>query len=236
MLLALEKVGRKGLTWKELAEKCKIKKEQTAEFRRALEQCVRDGLILEKKKRLIAASARGLRPAVIKRLNRTYAFAELAEDGSEIFVPGSRLKGAMAGDRVLLEISPGRGGLPDGEVRAVLETNDQPFSGLFCCLPEGNFVRPDDLGDISLPVSGGRNGAADGDKVLAQIIRRGDSHWEHQVKILQSFGSADLAASCCEAILESRGLSADFPAAVLDEARNLAHHGISEREMDGRED
>lgn len=234
--LALEKAGKKGLTFKELAGKCKVKKEESKEFRAAVEQCRREGIVLEKKKRLIAAGSKGLRPAVIKRLNRTYAFAELAPEGGEVFVLGSRLKGAMAGDRVLLRLSSGRGGLPEGEVRTILEENTQPFSGILRVLPEGNFIRPDELGNIDLWVSGDTAGAADGDKVLAEIIRRGESHRDHQARILKSFGPANLAAGCCGAILEARGISAEFPAAVLDEARNLAHRGLSDREMDGRAD
>ncbi len=235
--LSLEKAGKKGLTWKELSTKCKVKKEEKKEFRAALEQCCTEGYVLEKKGRLVSAASRGLKPARIKRLNRTYAFAELLEDGSEVFVLGSRLMGAMSGDRVLLKITDSRrGDLPDGEVQKILEENRQPFSGVLRELPEGNFVLPDELGNIALRVFGGTEGAVDGDKVLAQISRRGDNHRDHQVCVLKSFGTADLAAGCCAAILEARGVSAEFPAAVLDEARNIAHRGITDREMDRRTD
>ena len=122
----------------------------------------------------------------------------------------------MAGDRVLLRLSPGRGGLPDGEVRTILEENTQPFSGILRIIPGGNFVRPDELGNIDLWVSGDTAGAADGDKVLAEVTRRGENHRDHQVRILKSFCPANLAAGCCSAILEARGISPDFPAAVLD--------------------
>ena len=235
--LYLEKAGKKGLTFKELTAKCKVRKEDLKSFRKALDQCLAEGVVLEHKRQLVAASAKGLKPAVIKRLNRTYAFAELDADGGEVFVPGSKLMGAMTGDRVLLRLLPSqRGGLPDGEVREILEENAQPFSGVLRIWPEGAFVQPDDLGNMDLQVSGDLADAEDGDKVLAEISRRGLSHRDHQVRILKSFGSANLAAVCCQAILEAQGVSEDFPAAVLDEARMLEHKGIPEKELLGRTD
>lgn len=235
--LALEKAGKKGLSLKELAGACKVKKEDRKSFAKTLDQCLQEGQVLEKKKRLVSAGAKGLRPAVIKRLNRTYAFAELSPEGGEVFVPGSKLKGAMTGDRVLLRVLPPRGsGLPDGEVREILEENAQPFSGVLRILPQGAFLQPDDLGNMDLRVTGDLSDARDGDKVLAEIVRRGESHWDHQVRILKRFGPADRAAVCCQAILETRGISPEFPAAVLDEARTLAHRGLSGGELAGRED
>ena len=171
--LYLEKAGKKGLTFKELTAKCKVRKEDLKSFRKALDQCLAEGVVLEHKRQLVAASAKGLKPAVIKRLNRTYAFAELDADGGEVFVPGSKLMGAMTGDRVLLRLLPSqRGGLPDGEVREILEENAQPFSGVLRIWPEGAFVQPDDLGNMDLQVSGDLAGAEDGDKVLAEVSRR----------------------------------------------------------------
>ena len=60
--LYLEKAGKKGLTFKELTAKCKVRKEDLKSFRKALDQCLAEGVVLEHKRQLVAASAKGLKP------------------------------------------------------------------------------------------------------------------------------------------------------------------------------
>lgn len=50
------------------------------------------------------------------------------------------------------------------------------------------------------------------------------------------FGSSQLAAVCCEAILADNGIEKQFPFQVLEEARRIQEKGISQREIDGRLD
>ena len=66
-----------------------------------------------------------------------------------------------------------------------------------------------------------------GDKVLAELTRRGTRHADHRAKITAVFGCSDQAAVCAEALLYINGIEVEFPNAVLDEARYAEHKGIA---------
>lgn len=76
----------------------------------------------------------------------------------------------------------------------------------------------------------------EGDKVLAELTKRGEHHADHRAKITAVFGSSEQAAVCAEAMLYINGVEVDFPNAVLDEARYAEHLGIPETEKQRRLD
>lgn len=231
ILAALEKAGKKGLSAEKLQKKSKAGKGDLKKFKAVLSRLLAEGEVTEKDGRYLAVKALGLQPASIKRLHRTYGFAELP-DGQEVFVLGSRLMGALPGDQVLLRLSSHpRGSLPEGEVCKIVEESSREFSGKLELTPAGAFFRPDELSDFPLRVMGGCGNAENGDKVLARIIRRGESHKTHLAELTACFGPSDRADACARAIIAAANLSADFPQAVLDEAKFLEHRGIPEREL-----
>lgn len=233
----LEKAGKKGMTYKELSVKCRAKKEEGKCFRLAVQKCKASGMILEKKGKLFAAPSKGLYPAVIKRLHKTYGFAERLEQKDEVFILGSKLKGALAGDKVMLRLSKHtRGNLPEGEVISFIEAGEVEFTGIAHLTRRGAFVTPDDMGNFDLRLEGSVKGVSDGDKVTAKITKRGQGHRELRAKVVKSFGQATRAASCCEAILNLNGVTPEFPLQVLEEAKFLAQRGIKHTELLNRED
>ena len=82
----LEKAGKKGMTYKELSIKCRVKKEEGKYFRLAVQKCKSAGLVLEKKGKFFTTQSKGLYLAVIKRLHKTYGFAERLEQKDEVFI------------------------------------------------------------------------------------------------------------------------------------------------------
>ncbi len=229
--LFLAKAGKKGMSFEKLQKKCKAGKGDLKKFRAALSSLAAEGAVVEKDGRYLAVRALGMQPATVKRLHKTYGFAELP-DGQEVFVLGSRLLGALPGDRVLLRLSSHpRGSLPEGEVCKIVEESRAEFAGRLEVTPAGAFFLPDMLGDFPLRVMGGCGNAENGDKVLARIIRRGESHKTHLAELTACFGPSDRASACAQAVVAAAGLSAEFPSAVLDEAAFLEHRGIPEREL-----
>ena len=75
----------------------------------------------------------------------------------------------------------------------------------------------------------------DGDKVLAQISRRGDNHRDHQVCVLKSFGTADLAAGCCAGDFGGPGRFSGISGRCAGRGKKYPIR-ISIREMDRRTD
>ncbi|MGI5893906.1 MAG: ribonuclease R [Candidatus Merdivicinus sp.] len=231
ILLILDKAGKKGLSLNKIQKKCKVEKGDLKKFQAAVSRLLAEGQLIEKNNHYLSVKALGLLPARIQRLHKTYGFAALA-DGQEVFILGSRLMGSLPGDQVLIRLSSHpRGNLPEGEVCRIVKESKADYAGRLQITENGAFFLPDMLGDFPLRVMGSHLEAENGDKVLARIIRRGDSHRNHLAEITACFGSSDHAAACAKAVLAAAGVSPEFPAAVLDEAHFLEHRGIPEREL-----
>lgn len=72
--------------------------------------------------------------------------------------------------------------------------------------------------------------------MLAELIGRGQRHWEHRIRIVKTFGSADSAKCCCEAALAAGNIIPRFPAQVLQEARDQQEKGVREKDIATRID
>ncbi|MBR6789631.1 MAG: ribonuclease R [Oscillospiraceae bacterium] len=229
----LEKAGRKGLSPKEAAEKIKLRRED-GPVRALLEEGIRNGTIVEKKGRFFSARAKGLRPAVMLRMHRTFAFARLSEEDRDIFISGGNLNGALPGDEVMLRVTRD-GDRDEGEVVSILKEGDPDYIGTLYVTPGGAYVTVAELSS-DLPLIGQVRDARDGDRVMVRVVRKGTDTRDYKAKLVFSYGSSDRADSCAAAILDASGITAEFPFAVLDEAKYLSHKGISEQETWGRLD
>ncbi len=234
-LLFLEKAGRKGLSAHELGAKLKQKTVPPLEL---LEQAAAEGRALKKKGRFYAAAAKGLKGALMVRLNKTYGFARLfdaKENEPDIFIPGAGLHGALPGDQVLVRMLPGgEEGRPSGEITAILAKGDPEFIGIALLKRDGWQVWVDKLSQ-KLPLLG-EPPAADRERVLVKVERRGGDHRQYALRMVKDYGPADEAKSAAAAILDAAGIVPDFPLAAQDEARCLAHRGLPEGELAGRLD
>ncbi|MCM1024358.1 MAG: ribonuclease R [Prevotella sp.] len=230
ILSQLSQGGKKGVPYKKLYASCKGRRQNAAAFAAAVAELKRDGTVAEDKNGIRLCSDAGLFRANVTRLNRTFGFIE-REDGSEVFVPGKFLKGAMPGDTVMARLLPPRGELPEGEVVSVVEEGFTEFSGIV--EKEGGTVciRPDTLSRDLMIVSAIDIPVRVGDKVLAEIYRRGERHSEHRVRIKDVFGDGGKAKSSADALLWTNGIETEFPPQVLDEARAAEHTGIPADEI-----
>lgn len=235
---ALEKLGKKGVTSRELFKATKLKRMHIGEFYKELDVLKKDGVVFEKKGRIYTKKTPHLYSAKIVKVTATFGFAQsLANEENEIFIPGKMLMGAMPGDVVMLEPMPGKGDLPVAKVKEILVQADYTFTGVI--RQEGNrvwVVSDKDSFSYDLDKKGIPAGIKDNDKVLARICIRGNSHYDHKAEILQNFGSADSAKNSSLAILMSNGIQTEFSAEVLKEAELLNDNGIAKEEMAKRTD
>lgn len=231
----LSQAGKKNVTYKQLFGKCKGRKPDAAAFARAVSEMKREGIIIEGKNGIKLCSAAGLFRAKISRINRTFGFIE-REDGSEVFVPGKFLMGAMPGDVVMARLLPQRGELPEGEVVSIVEEGFSEFTGTIEKEGKTICIRPDTLSKELMIISELDVPVRVGDKVLAEISRRGSRHSEHRVRVISIFGDSSKAKSSADAILYSNGVEVEFPACVLDEAKFAEHKGIPAGEIERRLD
>lgn len=231
----LSHTGKKGIAYKPLYNKCKGRKPDAAAFAKAISEMKKGGIIFEDKHGIKLATATGLFRAKVSRLNKTFGFLE-CEDGSEVFVPGKFLMGTLPGDIVMARYLPQRGESPEGEVVSVIEEGFAEFTGTIEKEGKTILIRPDSLAKEPMIVSVLDVPVRVGDKVLAEIDRRGTRHADHRVRVTAIFGDSRKATTSADAILYSNGIEVEFPACVIDEAKTAGHKGIPSVEFERRLD
>lgn len=237
ILVFLNKSGKKPMLFKELAAKCRSKKGNQKEFAQAVQELIESGMIFERKRGFVLCAILGYFPAKISRINKTFGFAQRNDDSSEVFIPGKFLMGALPDDDVLIRLIPSRTGSPEGEVVSILRENNQRISGM---VEEHNgqfYICPDTMSNNHIKlVRQGDVVFSAGDKILADIIKRGTRHADHIARAVLSFGSSDIAASCAGAVLAMHGIETEFPEKVEKEADKIAEEGISAEDIRKRLD
>lgn len=228
--MQLERAGKNAVSYKRLYADCKGRKPSAATFAAAIAELKREGAITENKSGIRLASAAGIFTAEVSRINRTFGFIR-REDGTEVFIPGKFLMGAMPGDTVTARLLPQRGDLPEGEVVEVINESFTEFTGTVEKNGDTICIRPDSISKELMIVSELKVPVRVGDKVLAEISRRGERHSDHRARITGIFGDSKKAKSSADAILHINGVETEFPPAVLAEAKAAENGGIPEGEV-----
>ncbi len=229
--------GKKLIPLHELETKCRTKKSGRENFVQAFTELRDEGIVTVRKGMKVALCSRmGFKAAEVTRLSRTFGFA-VTEDGTEYFIPGKCMMGAMPRDRVLITDIPSRSGEPEGEVIDILGFGSSTLTGVIEYADGGLYLVPDIASRNHMIISKGESVPfAEGDKVLAEIVYRGRRHAEHKVKIVSVFGSSELAVSCADSIIASSGIIMEFSEEAMKEARKISEGGVQEYSFNNRED
>ena len=231
--------GSKSASADRLAALLRIKKGERARFLLALAGMERNGDLVRDKRGRYSVPARDNVRARLMSLQKGYGFArpEISTGKTEdIFIPGRDLGEALPGDILLVRLEPGDSRGPQGRVLQVIEKGGRLFTGRISADRDDRpIVVPDAFIRYALPIRRQKELAAKaGDKV------RFEAEYNHSgeltARVLTTYGSADSAKVCADAIVDSAGISTSFPDEVLDQASALAAAGISEPELEGRED
>ena len=119
----------------------------------------------------------------------------------------------------------------EGEVLAILEEADSKMTGVIIEDNGKLMFRADSMSKTPIQIQ--RKDSViyhEGEKVLAEVVYRGQRHAEHKVKIVFSFGVCTRASVCAEAMVAVRGVNVDFPEEVVAEADQLANAPIPQEE------
>lgn len=165
-----------------------------------------------------------------------YGFIKTAT--GDIFVPASRVHGAMDGDLVAARIQPARrrgrpgrgGGGADGglrfeaEVVRVLERAHPTIVGRFEKRGKARLVVPSDR-RLFYPILVRREvagGAGVGDMVVVEMIEYPDHGQAASGRVIEVLGDESLPTIEIDVIVREHGLGVEFPAAALEEAGRTA--------------
>lgn len=237
--LAISHSGRRPLSVKALAIRCKVKKRSQRAFFEALDELVLHGEILKRGNRFSTGRDGNIFKAKMDSLNKTFGFAVKLVDSERIFIPGRRLLGALKGDTILVRQTnkKSKEGLTEGEIIKILECGPSTFTGVVTSRKNGLFVLPDDLSDFEIPLTNEANiPVNDGDKVQCLVNYRGKRHSEHRAEITCVYGKANSAATCAAAILDEAGIPIDFSDSAKSEAAEIDRAGITNKDLESRLD
>jgi ribonuclease R len=153
-----------------------------------------------------------------------YGFV-IRDDGEDIFIGQRHIKTAMHGDQVRVLLKPQqKGQLPEGSVVAIIKHRKEPIVGTFQKYGSREFVVPDDLRiskDIVVQRENAK-GAKKGEKVVVEVIRRGDLRRNPEGKVITILGRPGDKDLDILSIIHSMGLSVKFPGQVLKEVESLS--------------
>jgi len=179
----------------------------------------------------------------ITRVVRGHGFLrEINKSGSgtEYFLAGRDLMGAIPGDTVLFRKKKGvsvEGGLTEAAVVRVLERSAGVLTGTVVENGEKLSLSPDSFGSrFPLEIRSRGKDFKAGDKVKFSIKSRGDRHSDHIADIVSVYGDSAKAKVCVLAYLEEKNIPVAFPEAVIEAAENAADSGISPDEIAKRLD
>ena len=236
----LQKAGEEGASFSGLQKKLKL---SDGRMERLLETAVRTGSVRKEDGRYYLSRRKTAEPegknlrGELVRLKPTFGFVRVEEAGEtrDIFVPGSKLLGALPGDKVELRAVREKDGQESGEITRILEMGSPLYAGVVHKSGPLSAVELPGAWDGSLPLEGAQE-AEEGERVLVEILRKGDSHRDYRAKLVKRFGDGDMAANCAQSILEAAGIVRTFPEDAVREADFLAGRGILPEELDGRLD
>ncbi len=228
-------------TVRDLKAKCGGDRAADRKVMEALDQLVREAVVCQTEGVFFTVRSGRKDKALVctlVKLGKNFGFAMLEDGTGDIFIPGRMMKGAMPGDRVLVEklAHPRVEGSDEGEILAVLEEKNDLVGTARRISGRLVFV-PDACPAISMQIiRDGEGGARDGDKVAVEIRSRGTRQEDHRVAVTMRFGSSEEAKRCAKALLYDRDVHVRFPDKVREEAKKLEGASVSEADTAGRMD
>ena len=228
-------------TVKELKQKFGGERGADRKVMEALDELVREAVVCQRQGVFFTVrSGRADKALLCKvvKLGKNFAFVMLEDGTSDIFIPGRFTKGAMPGDEVLVEKfeHPRVEGSDEGTILAVLTEKNDLVGTVRRVEGRLRFV-PDDCPAITMPLARDcEGGAKDGDKVVVEILNRGNRQEDHRVGVAMRFGSSDEAKRCAKALLYAKDIRTRFPDKVREEAKKFEGAEISEKDCEGRMD
>ncbi|HLT47547.1 MAG TPA: ribonuclease R [Rubricoccaceae bacterium] len=222
ILSLLRNHGDRAFRHKEIAKALGVKDNQRYKlFRDVLEELSEAGLVAKVKGGRYQhrkARPRNVVEGTITVNPGGFGFVTVEGLDEDVFVPQHRLKTALDGDRVRVELAaPVRGGRDEdrreGEVIEVIERGRAQTVGTFDRMGHFAFVKPDDprlTRDVYVPREA-FNGAREGDKVVVSIDVFDDPKASPEGRVLEVLGPASDPRVAVLAVAIAHGAPSDFP-------------------------
>ena len=205
------------------------------DFRKFLKKLEGKGTVMQTNKGKWAIPVNiGYLAGTVDRSQKGFGFLiPFEEKYEDVYISSGNLKGAMDGDRVLVNLirRPYKGKeKTEGVVYKILKRNQKKIIGKLEIIPSGGFVVPDNNKnphDIYIP-RGNLNNAKDGEKVIAKITSYPTNKRSPVGEIVEILGSANDVGVDILSIIKSLDLREEFKPKVLNSAELLSQQNPSD--------
>ncbi|MFN3568137.1 MAG: RNB domain-containing ribonuclease, partial [Caldimicrobium sp.] len=236
-VISLFQKSKKALLLREIYHLLGIPKEKREEVRKIIKDLVKEGRLVQIRKRRFALPER---VSVLKGRLRVhpdgFGFVE-TEDNKTVFIPPRRLGKAFDGDIVLVRIERTTRKGPEGSIISVLERQRTHIVGYLVKKNKFYFVEPEDrrLPFIIFIPKKRRNKAKEGHLVISKIIEPRSEFGVPVGEIIKDLGDPNELAPHCYATIINYNLPQDFSEQVQKELNKLPDD-VSEKDFKGRVD
>ncbi len=224
----------------ELATELEIPEGQIDDFNKLLEELEEQGLLYRNKQQRYAVPTKiNLIVGTLQTIRSGAGFVVPDEGEGDLYISRNGLKSAVNGDRVIARVEKQkRGGKKEGSVVRVLKRARETVVGVYHPTKNYGFVVPEDLklpADVFVP-PGEESGATEGDVVVVRIESWGDEHRGPVGNVEKVLGKMGEPGVDVLAVLYGHELPVEFPQEVVDAAEAMRTRGITESDLEGRED
>jgi len=236
ILRTLERLPATGASAERLAGLIHVKRHQRAAFLLTLSKMERDGILDTPRRGKYTIGKSTVTESILYSLSPGFGFARPTDGGADIFIPGAYLDGALPGDTVKVSVENGDERGPRGRVRQIVKEGTRTYKGVYIIDEmENRMVRPDAFIRFPLPVRHSKSAAAaDGNKVRFTVAFSYSG--ELAATVLSSYGDAENARVCANAIVDASGIPSEFSSEVVEEAERRAAEPITGAELETRLD
>jgi ribonuclease R len=210
-----------------------------SEIKRALEILESEGKVLQTKKgRYALPSQLDMIVGELLANKAGYGFVRTAI--GDVFVPASRINGAMHGDKVAVKMSRKRiraGMRNQGEIAKIIERAHENIVGRYEAHGKISMVIPADK-RIRYQIMIHRNdavGAKDGDMVVAKIFEYPDGERQARGLIHEIIGDESSPTIEIDVVVREHNLLTEFSREALDEAKAVPGE-VAKSDLEGRKD
>ena len=223
---------------KEMAAFIQVAKEDREEFRKVLEELLKESkLSISSKGKYMKPDADIVTGTFISNA-RGFGFVEIEGRQEDLFVPEEHVNGAFHNDTVQAKILPGqRGKRQEADIIRIISRGTTQVVGTFQKSKNFGFVIPDNMklsSDVFVPLERSK-GAVDGHKVVVELTDYGNDRKKPEGKVVEILGHINDPGVDILSMVRNFGLPMEFDEKVMNQAQRVSDE-VSEADMQGRED
>ena len=224
---------------KDICTLLSVPKEDREEFEEIITELLQEGKIVETKKgKLMSPKELGIEMGTFLAHSKGYGFVE-RESGEDIFIPATKVNGAMHKDKVFYQLSRKASAArkAEGEIIKIIKRENEKIVGTFQQLKGYGFVLPDNkkLAQDIFVTKENSMGAVSGHKVVVEIKKYGDDGKNPEGNVVEILGHINDPGVDILSIIREYDLPVDFPEEVYEQIKDLPME-VSQEDIEDRED